>query len=516
MKPKIIYLNGCVEIYTNLEAKLDRLLDTCEFLTRHPNKRGVFYFFKNHAGVAFYLKHEELFKKYFDISDEVDKEMKEWVDYSCGHYKKPLVNLQGVTLEDYQVKALEYMLSRDKYCIFLGMGTGKTIIALTYINSILKTEGKNKFLVVTPKQVIGQYRDEMKKFLAEEYWDCIDYINYESLRKMKPEYHTILYDESHNLKNCSSQVNGIATKLRAPHIYLFTGSPQDKFKHEVLAQLKVLYPYLMPAKYKVYERFFILDEYFNPYKEKPNTELDDIIAKLSYGELTDNLMELPAAHHEIVKCKFEDKTYYNTLSIKKVVEIDGDKILVDKTKGLRMKLKEMCNGHIFYDRFDEDTCKEVRSIKHLENPKIKPMTELLLKLDSAVIYTQFDYDIAVLDKLLTDMNLSHVCVNGKVKNSEELKEKFKQGKVRFLIIQAKSGNAGLNLQVTNNMIFYSLPDSFLIFDQCCRRIRRRGQTKECYYYYLITEGTIEKAIYRSLQNKESFNNKAFILYRREE
>lgn len=512
MKPKMKYLGGCIELYTNGDPGYETVLMNNKFFTRHPTKTSVWYFFENHAGASVFKQHKAFFEKYWDIDEEVIKRLEAWTDYTCGHSKIRQHNLGDIILKPYQQTALSIMLSNKKYCIFLGQGTGKTLIAITFLNSIIKEEGNKKILIVTPKKVIGQYQKEINKYNITG----VDIINYEALEKINKEYDIICYDESHRLKNCSSQVNKKATELRAPRIYLFTGSPQDKQKHEILAQLRVLQPYLFPAKYKVYERFFYVDDYGNPYKEKPGTELDEIITRMSYGDLTENLLDLPPAHHNVIDCTFQDKKYYDAFKKNSAVEIDGENIIADSPASLRMKLKEMCNGFLFYRKFNATTCIETIERMSLENPKLEPLKKLVLGMDTGIIYTQFDYDIEVITNLLTSLGITHVCVNGKTKDSDPLIDSFKSGEVRFLVIQSQSGNAGLDLQNTNNMIFYSLPDSYIVFEQCTYRIRRIGQTKDCNYYYLITKGTIEPAIYRALKNKKSFNNQMFNLYRKEE
>lgn len=512
MKPRMRYLNGCIELFTNNLPGYDQVLKSNSIFTKHPTSLNVWYFFLNHAGAKIFKEHRDFFEKYWDIEEEVIEKLEGWVDYTNGHPKITQHNLKGITLLPYQQIAVNKMLTNKKYCIFLGQGTGKTLIAITFINSITKEQGYKKVLIVTPKKVIGQYQKECRKYLDHE----VDIVNYESLNKVTEQYDIICYDESHRIKNCTSMVNKKAAALRAERIYLFTGSPQDKNKHEILAQLKVLQPYLFPAKYKVYERFFYLDEYGNPIKDKPNMELDEIISKMSYGEQTENLIDLPDQHHNIIECNFKNKEYYNLLKKNNTVEINGDIIIADSPVVLRMKLKQMCNGFLFYKKFNEKTCIETRELIVLENPKLEPLKKLVTTLNSGIIYTQFDYDIEVIANLLTSLNLSFVCVNGKTKDSDPLIDSFKKGEVKFLVIQAQSGNAGLDLFVTNNMIFYSLPDSYIVFEQCIYRMRRIGQTLECNYYYLITKGSIEPVIYRALKNKKSFNNKMFNLYRKEE
>lgn len=503
---KIRYLNGSIDIHG-----LETYTSKNKFLTKHPTNRSVYYFLLNKIGVEHFKKYYGFYDKHWEISDEVKKRIFSFVDYTESHEPIHQHNLGGITLLPYQQKAVSYMLSNKKFCIFLGQGTGKTIITLTFLNSILKEEGKKKILIVTPKKVIGQYKKELEKYCIEA-----KVTNYEQLSKETEEYDIICYDESHRLKNASSGLNKTATNLRAERIYLFTGSPQDKYKHEILAQLRVLQPYLFPAKYKVYERYFYLDDYGNPISDKRPKELNSIIEAMSYGETTENLLNLPDFEDTIIECKFKDKSIYKELESSGVVTLpNNDVVTASIPATLRIKLRQLCNGFLMYTRFDEEKCIEEDKKIVLENPKVEKFKKLVIGLDSAVIYTQFDYDIEIISGVMDELGLSYVCVNGKTKDSDPLIEKFKEGKVNFLIIQAQSGNAGLDLQNTNNIIFYSIPESYVVFEQCRYRIRRIGQKNKCNYYYLITKGSVEKDIYRSLKNKKSYNNYMFSIYRKE-
>lgn len=514
MKPKMKYVKGCIEIHTDNITSYTHALRKNDFFSQLGYGKGVYFFFKNHLGVEFFNKHRAFFEKHWDVDPLVIQELSSWDGYTDEHELITPKYLPGIILEDYQEIALKYLLTNKKFCIFLGQGTGKTLITITALNSIFEAEGPKKVLIVTPKKVIGQYQKEIDVYLKGS---DITVTNYEQLKNLSGPYDIICYDESHRLKNCMSGLNKIATNLRADRIYLFTGSPQDKMKHEILAQLRVLNPYLFPAKYKVFERFFVLDEYGSPIREKRSEELNYVIENMSYGDKTENLLTLPDMKHHIINCHFKDRQYYDHLLKHKVVTIPPDhEILVDSPGAHRMKLRQLCCGHATYRKFDKVTCKETPAFLETENPKMIPLLDVVSTLDTGVIYTQFDYDIEVISKEFKKRGITHVCVNGKTKDSDPLIDDFQKGIVDFLVIQSVSGNAGLNLQHTNNVIFYALPESYIIFEQCMYRIRRRGQTKVCNYYYLISPGTVERSIYRSLQNKKSFSNKMFELYRKDE
>jgi SNF2 family DNA or RNA helicase len=77
------------------------------------------------------------------------------------------------------------------------------------------------------------------------------------------------------------------------------------------------------------------------------------------------------------------------------------------------------------------------------------------------------------------------------------------------LIQYQSGASGLNLQKANKIIYYSPTHSAELYMQSKKRTHRHGQDRDCFYYYLITEDSIEEKIYKSLEKGEDYTNKLF-------
>ena len=223
-----------------------------------------------------------------------------------------------------------------QFCIFLGPGTGKTLIALNYIDMC---NASGLYLILTPAKAISQYIEQAKKYLPNA--NVFDYkkilksdknkmtesdinvgiINYESahLIDTKITYEALILDESHKCKNFSSEIHKIVRKIPAKSTYLFSGTPQDKNRHEVFAQFYLMNPELMGVKYLFYERFFVLDDYYNPVKEKRPEELAEIIEAVSYGDDSENLLDLPESNDYVIDCTLGDsKKYYDKFSKDKV------------------------------------------------------------------------------------------------------------------------------------------------------------------------------------------------------
>jgi SNF2 family DNA or RNA helicase len=424
----------------------------------------------------------------------------------------------GIVLKEHQLKAVSIMLARNKYGFFLGTGTGKTLIAITFILN----KKPDKVLIITPKKVIGQYRDECLKYLPSykvtesinEFFTCnkcILVINYEQLSNILKanisNVNLLVLDESHYAKSYSSLANKNLRKLgvNIPNIYLFTGTPQDHSRHEIFPQLAILDERYMPVKTKFNHRYFYLNDYYLPDREKKwlSDELTDMIDSITWGKKSEDVIELTEEVNNIIKAE-HPMYYYDDLIKDRIVKIQDHNIVADNKASLRIKLRELSNGHVI------DGTDTLR----VSNPKIDKLLELLRdKVPRGIVYFEFTADIPYIVDTIAYLGKSLVLVNGKTKNSDELIKKFKNNEVEYLVIQNRSGNAGLDLSHVNNVIFYSMPESYIVYHQCKARIRRIGQTEPCNYYHIISKGSIEEQIFKSLKNKKSFSNKVFNIYK---
>ena len=485
---------------------VDKTEDTMKmsWLTEYDSTR---YFFHVNA----YTKH--LFKKDFQNiihKFNTSKETLEYIkDINLSHKREityaPVIP-DGIILKDFQMKALEHMLSHDRAGIFFGPGTGKTLIAISHI----LTTRPNKVIIYTPKRVIHQYKIEVEKYTdytvvsrPEDLKDhCILIINYDVAHKVLIEADLLVLDESHRAKDYSTRTNMSLRKLSklVKEVYLFTGTPLDRNRSEIMYQLAILDDKFVPGKSNFLRRYFELDDYYTPKKEIRPTELDIVIGDIVIAAQTDSVVALPPEIEHVEKIHLESEIY-TKLSVDKVYEISPNNYIVGDSPGKLMnKLRQAANGHIL----DDD---HQHHIVHKE--KINKLKEILVDIPTAIIYTQFDYDITYAEVAVNSLERTYVVVNGKTKDSGPMIEWFKQGKVNYLIIQSNSGNAGLDLSNTNNIIFFGLPLSNIVFEQCKARIRRIGQTKACHYYYLICAKTLEVDIFRKLKNKKSFTVNTF-------
>lgn len=412
-------------------------------------------------------------------------------------------------LMPHQLEAVKRMIKHPKYGFFLGTGTGKTLIAISF----LMTLGIKKALIITPKKVINQYKTELDKYIPDNQCTVTNYeqvINY-----IDKDFDALILDESHKAKNYSSNISTNIKKIskKTPNVYLFTGTPQDKQRHEIMAQLYLLYDHFMPGKTRFTNRYFNLDDYYKPKSEKRDFsyELTEMIESISWGKETDDVVDLSACPENdiIINCPRPDPLYYQ-LGEDKVLEFpDGSAVVADGKALLKIKQREMCCGFVRVERGTQ------KGTKKIFNPKDEVARNFLPTISNAIVYTEFKRDMQNLSNICNDLQLSYAIIDGSTnkKNADSYIKGFKDGTIRFLIMQSRSGNAGLDLTCTNNIIFYALPESYIVFKQCKGRIRRPGQTKVCNYYYFICEDSLEKDMIQSLKKKKSFTTRVFKIYK---
>jgi hypothetical protein len=176
-------------------------------------------------------------------------------------------------------------------------------------------------------------------------------------------------------------------------------------------------------------------------------------------------------------------------------------ITFDNVSAMRIGKKSMIGGKItgtdeLGERFNYED----------NNMKSSWLEEFLSNTDEVVsILYCYNVEKDMIVDVCKKLKKKYVIINGDVVDKPaELKKDFD-----VVIGQYNAFSESLDgLQYKCHlMVFYSMPDSSLLYKQSLGRINRIGQDKVPTYYHLIMDNTIDEQIYKMLKNKVEFSEK---------
>jgi hypothetical protein len=150
-------------------------------------------------------------------------------------------------------------------------------------------------------------------------------------------------------------------------------------------------------------------------------------------------------------------------------------------------------------------CYILRKIVNSDESRVVALLELLDKHPKAIIFYNFDYELALLKNLHYNEGVEIAEWNGHKHQPVPTSDKW------VYLVQYTAGAEGWNCITTDTTIFFSQNYSYKIMQQSAGRIDRLNTPyKDLYYYHLKSRSMIDTAIARALKNKEMFNASRFV------
>ncbi|SHF53253.1 helicase-related protein, partial [Caloramator proteoclasticus] len=120
--------------------------------------------------------------------------------------------------------------------------------------------------------------------------------------------------------------------------------------------------------------------------------------------------------------------------------------------------------------------------------------------DRVVVFYNFKKEFEILKGICEVLEKPVSYING---DGTDLKN-YEVKNNTVTLVQYQAGATGINLQRANKVIYHSLPLSSELWMQSKKRIHRIGQSRTCFYYYLITKNSIEEKILDVLKERQDF------------
>ena len=197
-------------------------------------------------------------------------------------------------------------------------------------------------------------------------------------------------------------------------------------------------------------------------------------------------------------------------------------VMKDQRKTKRHKLRIFCS----YDRelylsaikerynvFTEEgakdmgeMCRVLRTIVNCSEDKTDQLYDILLEHPKLIIFYNFDYELEILRDFCKEHEITFGEWNGHVH------VQVPDGNRWVYLCQYTVAAEGWNCIETDTIVFFSQSYSYKAMEQAAGRIDRINTPyTDLYYYTLLTNSTIDKAISDALSRKKNFNESTFKL-----
>jgi SNF2 family DNA or RNA helicase len=444
----------------------------------------------------------------------------------------------------HQLASLILAFANKEFLFFLDMGLGKSRIIIEYLTWLKWKKRLKKVVVLVPNTVvIANWEDEIKLFssgtlktigiygteeerrqkLANPDGDMY-LLSYSALQqvlsvrdkrtgKLTPHepkirafvkrFNTVVFDEIHNCKNKETLTFRLCNQIAkvCEYRYGLTGTPFGRDVTDLWSQFYLIDrgKTLGTTLGLFRESFFnVTTNYFNIKEYKFRKELEPVLNKrllnksIRYSKDEADLGIPPTVSEKItVRLSQEAKVHYQA-AVKKLKSSFGNQTEI---KNSFIRCRQITSGFFPYEK--EDGSRAIH--RFAENPKLQALEYLIKSVsdnDKIVIFNEFTFSGDMISEMLDRLEIKHVRLYSGTAERDKLtaKHRFREEDCKVFLANSKSGNAGLNLQIANYVVFFESPVSPIIRKQAEERVPRPGQTKTTFMYDLIVKGSVDERV----------------------
>lgn len=424
----------------------------------------------------------------------------------------------------YQQYAIRHIETHKEAALFLDMGLGKTVIALSAIWDLAFDFFEvSKVLVVAPLRVA---RDTWPAEI--EKWEHLKYMTYSVVVGTEEErrqallkqalvyiinrenvdwlvsksgvpfrFDMVVIDELSSFKSHTSKrfKSLLKVRPRVKRIVGLTGTPSGNGLMDLWAEFRLLDMGKRLGRYISHYR----EAFFEPdkrnqmmvfsYKPRPGAakEIYQLIGDITISMKSLDFLPMPKLIMNEVHVKLSpaERKVYDELRKKMALSIEGKEIDAANAAALSGKLLQMANGAVY-----DDNHKPI----HIHDRKLDALEDLVEAANGkpVLIAYWFKHDLARMKERLSIRE---------IRSSKDITD-WNEGKIPVAAIHPASAGHGLNLQAGGSvLIWFGLTWSLELYQQTNARLWRQGQKHTVIIEHIVTEGTIDEQVMRVLQSK---------------
>ena len=158
-----------------------------------------------------------------------------------------------------------------------------------------------------------------------------------------------------------------------------------------------------------------------------------------------------------------------------------------------LKLRQLTSSFIYNE--------DMEAIKiEAKMGKLSVLDEIRDKIgrdEKALVWVSFAHEGEEIAKHLGVKYFSDMSTS---KRNETLDE-FQNGDLKYIVAHPKSLGYSVTLTSCNTNIYFSIDYDHLVHSQSIARVYRNGQKRKSFNYFILGKGTIDEAVYATLQKK---------------
>ena len=428
---------------------------------------------------------------------------------------------------EYQTHCTQFILENTSAGLFLDMGLGKSVIALTALVDLLHDRFEvSKVLVIAPLRVAGTtWLDEVRK------WDHLQNLTLSKVlgsakeRTMalykKTDIYTInrenvpwlvdfykndwpfdmvIIDELSSFKSPSAKRFKALKKVRhkIKRIVGLTGTPAPNGLLDIWSQI-----YLLDGGERLGRTFSgYRGRYFHPQKYinggiPTDYALNDDAEDKIYDRISDICISMKALEYlkmpEIIFNKIEvalsekEMSLYRKLERDLLLPLEESDVDAANAAALSNKLLQMSGGAV-YDEYGD--------VQHIHDRKLEALEDLIEAANGkpVLIYYGFRHEK---DRIKKCFEAEEINTSGDI-------AKWNKGDMAIALCHPASAGHGLNLQSGGcTIIWFGVTWSLELYQQANARLWRQGQKQTVIINHILTRQTIDERVMQALDNKDT-------------
>lgn len=452
----------------------------------------------------------------------------------------------------YQLKvALNVLKEKSSIALMADeVGLGKTIEIGLILKEHIVRENIHSVLIITPKALLLQWRDEMKEKFDEEFSTTEDEdFTYDSSRIITSfnklsrnvdkftnrQWDMVIVDEAHLLINTTSKRRQAVSSIDRRYMLLSTATPLCNKLTDIYSLADLLYPGLFGTE-KNFRKKYFQDKAGRICRPEMKDELKKIISNVMVRTLRKDsgipFTERYIYSHRVNTTVEEDLLYEAVIQyMKKMFSSfsgggpfhSNDDEGGTKGKGGYFLMKELIILQQSLSSSPRALIKSLQTRKQKypeESPDIDRILDLANSVGSyskegklietlnglagekAIIFTLRLETAHMLCDSLNENYMPARVYEGRLSGHERqaLIEEFRSGKLQY-IVATDSAAEGLNLQNASIVVNYDLHWNPMKIEQRIGRVHRRGQEKDVTVFNLVMKDTIDDYVLKVLFEK---------------